>query len=135
LPLKVLLIEDNPMDVRLTTSILERSGFRITIDAVDTSAALTNQLESSDYDIIISDYDLGSWNALEALDFVARSGKDIPVIVSSGSLGDEAAVAVIKSGATDYVLKDAGQATSKVRGGIGMKSGSSARLVRPMPAL
>ena len=59
-----------------------------------------------DFDIILADYNLQDWTGLDALDILKASGKNIPVIMVTGSLGDEAAVACIKEGAADYVLKD-----------------------------
>lgn len=104
--LRVLLVEDNPGDAKLMMAVLERSGYRLSFDTVGSLASFQEQLKRSDYEIIISDYNLRDWTAIEALEAVKNSGKDIPVVVVSGDWGDEAAVEVIKQGATDYVLKD-----------------------------
>src|SRR5437016_818584 len=104
--LRVLFIEDNPRDVKLIAASLERSGYRLAFDAVDSPESLQEQLKRDDHDIILSDYNLRDWTAIDALKIVNDSGKDIPFIVTSGSLGDEAAAEIIKQGASDYVLKD-----------------------------
>lgn len=105
-PLRVLIAEDNPRDVKLVVAALERSGYRLNYEAVDSRSSFEEQLKQGDYEIIISDYNLRDWTAIEALEIVKNSGKDIPVVVVSGSLGDESAVELIKQGAADYVLKD-----------------------------
>ena len=56
--------------------------------------------------MILADFNLRNWTAIDALEILKRSGKDIPLIVVTGSLGDEAAVECIKQGAADFVLKD-----------------------------
>jgi PAS domain S-box-containing protein len=104
--LRVLCAEDNPRDVRLTTEILKRAGYQLALDHVEDPVLFRARLEQVNYDIVICDYNLLDWTALDALEIVQESGKDVPVIVLSGCLGDEAAVECIKLGATDYVLKD-----------------------------
>ncbi len=104
--LRLLFVEDNPRDVKLTASVLERSGYRLTFDVADSPASFEKQLARGDHEIIICDYNLRDWTAIDALEIVKKSGKDIPVVVVSGSLGDQAVVDLIKLGATDYILKD-----------------------------
>ncbi len=104
--LRVLCVEDNPLDVKLMTENLKKAGYRLTLEAVDKPDLLRARLEQGDYDVVTCDYNLKDWTAIDALEIVKQSGKDVPVVVLSGSLGDEAAVECIKLGATDYVLKD-----------------------------
>src|ERR1022692_2932869 len=104
--LRLLFVEDDPRDVKLVTQILKQTGHRLALDAVDQPALLRERLELGDYDIVICDFNLKGWTAIDALEIVKESGKDIPLVVLSGSLGDEAAVECIKRGAADYVLKD-----------------------------
>jgi PAS domain S-box-containing protein len=106
MPLHVLFVEDDPRDARLMAATLERAGCRLTLDRVDSLPEFQKCLENNEYDLIISDYNLPGWTAMEALFFLRDSGKDIPLLVVSGSLGDEAAAECIKMGARDYVLKD-----------------------------
>lgn len=104
--LRVLIAEDSPSDLKLIVSMLERSGYKLSFEAVDSLQSFKEHLKQFDYEIILSDFNLRDWNAMDGLEAVKNSGKDIPVLVVSGSLGDELAVEVIKRGATDYVLKD-----------------------------
>src|ERR1017187_3995520 len=105
-PLRVLCVEDNPRDVKLMAATLESAGYRLKLDHVEEPASFRHRIERNDFDVVICDYNLRDWTALDALEIVKASGKDVPVVVLSGSLGDEAAVECIKFGATDYVLKD-----------------------------
>ena len=104
--LNVLLLEDDPLDAELCLAQLKRAGFNVRVDAVDSEESFARKLESHDYDIILADYGLRSWNGREAFLFLKHSGKDIPFIIVTGTLGDEAAVDLIKDGVTDYVMKE-----------------------------
>lgn len=105
-PLRLLVLEDNPRDVKLTTALLKREGFEFQFEVTDSAEDFQEKLRDGEFDVIIADFNLRGWTALHALELVNRSGKDVPVIVMTGSVGDEAAVDLIKSGASDYVLKD-----------------------------
>jgi two-component system cell cycle sensor histidine kinase/response regulator CckA len=105
-PLRLLCVEDNPADRELLTRILKKAGFQVTLDAVDQPELFRQRIGQRDYEVITCDFNLNSWTAMNALEILRDSGKDIPLIVVSGILGDEAAVECIKQGATDYVLKD-----------------------------
>jgi response regulator RpfG family c-di-GMP phosphodiesterase len=104
--LRVLFVEDTPHDVELSAAVIERSGYRLSYDAVDKRTSFEQQLEKGEHDIVVCDFNLRDWTAVDALAILKKSGRDIPLIVVSGSLGDEAAVSLIKEGANDYVLKD-----------------------------
>ena len=104
--LRVLFIEDSPNDVKLMAAMLVQAGYSLDFKSVDRPESLEQYLTGTDPDIIISDYNLRGWTAIDALEILEKSGKAIPVIIVSGSLGDEAAAECIKQGAIDYVLKD-----------------------------
>ena len=104
--LRALILEDNPGDAKLCTTHLERGGYDLQFDIVDTPDAFKDRLAGGEFDIIIADYNLHTWTAMDALEILKQSGKDIPMIVSTGSLGDEPAVECVKHGAADFVLKD-----------------------------
>lgn len=104
--LRALILEDNPQDAELVVAALKRAGYVVTFDLVDCPARFQQQLERADYHVILSDYNLGTWTGMDALATLKRSAKDIPFLVVTGSLGDEAAVECIKQGAADYILKD-----------------------------
>ncbi|HLY62032.1 MAG TPA: PAS domain S-box protein [Terriglobia bacterium] len=105
-PLRVLYIEDSPSDAELCLLNLKRAGFKITADLVATGAGFLEKLRSDTYDIILSDYRLPDWSGMEALQVAQKDAPDIPFILVTGTLGEEAAVECIKRGATDFVLKD-----------------------------
>ena len=105
-PLRLLLVDDAPADAELLLSYLKRAGYVLSFDVVDLPESFQEQLQRSEYDLIVSDHNLHTWTGLDALEMLRQSGKDIPFIVVTGALGDEAAVDYIKRGAADYILKD-----------------------------
>jgi two-component system, cell cycle sensor histidine kinase and response regulator CckA len=105
-PLRVLYVEDSPLDAELSLRELKKAGYGVTADVVATLTEFTERLKTGSYDIVLSDHNLGSWNGLEALEFLLEKDADLPFILVTGSLGEEAAVESIKKGADDYVLKD-----------------------------
>lgn len=105
-PLRVLILEDNPRDTELMANTLERGGFRVEFDVAESADTFRERLENAEFDVILADFNLGSWTAFDALEVVRRSGKDVPLVVVTGAMGDEAAAECLKQGAADYVLKD-----------------------------
>ncbi len=105
IPLRILFIEDSEIDAGLILRHLERAGYAITMSRVETELDLKKALEEP-WDIIIADFQLPSFDAPNALAVLQETGKDIPFIVVSGAIGEETAVALMKSGARDYVMKD-----------------------------
>jgi len=104
--LRVLLVEDSPVDAELILLELRRGGFEVSSDLVQTIEDFTRQVRAHPYQMILADYNLPQWRGIEALGVLRREGLDIPLILVSGALGDVTAVECIKQGATDYVLKD-----------------------------
>jgi two-component system cell cycle sensor histidine kinase/response regulator CckA len=105
-PLRVLILEDDPKDAELLAAMLRRAGYSLSLEVTDSREQFQQRLQQDGYDVILADYNLGAWNAMDALQILRESGKDVPCVVVTGSLGDEAAVECIKQGAADYVLKD-----------------------------
>jgi len=103
--LRVLILEDNPRDVELCIQELNKAGFELQADAVDTEEGFAAKLQSCGYDLILSDFRIPSWSGLEAFRLLKQKGKDIPFILVTGTLGEEAAVDLIKEGVADYILK------------------------------
>jgi signal transduction histidine kinase len=101
-----LLVEDNLADSELVLRELRRGGFEVTCDVVQTADQFRQKLQTTTPDVVLADYNLGSWRGMEALDILRSAGLDIPLILVSGAVGDVTAVECIKQGATDYVLKD-----------------------------
>ena len=103
---RILILEDEAWDAALAQRLLTNAGLNLTAVVVDTRAAFVEQLAAFRPDIILSDYHLPGFSGQEALKIAQEHYPDIPFIFWSGVLGDEAAVELIKQGATDYVLKD-----------------------------
>jgi len=104
--LRALILEDDPWDAELVVNALRRATPALKFEILESSALFRQRLEEADFDIILADYNLGGWTALDALETLRQSGKDIPLVVVTGALGDEAAVECVRQGAADYVLKD-----------------------------
>jgi len=102
-PLRVLLVEDNPDDAKMVLRELNRSGFDAILERVDTEEAFLESLHS-DPDFILSDYSMPEFDGLRAL--LKMSGRKIPFIIVSGTIGEDIAVEAMKRGAADYLLKD-----------------------------
>ncbi len=105
IPLRVLIIEDSELDAGLILRHLERAGYAVEMVRIETESELIEALNAS-WQIIIADFQLPQFSAIGALEILQDSGKDIPFIVVSGAIGEETAVAIMKSGARDYVMKD-----------------------------
>ncbi|MCU1286280.1 MAG: hybrid sensor histidine kinase/response regulator [Acidobacteriales bacterium] len=106
-PLRALVLEDNPADSELLIYELRKVGYVLTADVLSTRAEYEARLLEKDYEIIFADFNMSMWNGLEALEILQASGKSIPFIIVSGTVGDVDAVEYIRRGATDYVLKGA----------------------------
>jgi two-component system, cell cycle sensor histidine kinase and response regulator CckA len=104
-PLKVLMLEDNPNDVELVLRQLRHDGYDPQWERVETREDYTARL-SPDLDLILSDYQLPQFNGMEALEILKARGIDVPFILVSGTIGEDLAVQAMRSGATDYLLKD-----------------------------
>ena len=106
IPLRVLIIEDSDRDVALEVRTLKAAGYQVTYAVADTAAAMKAALAEQSFDIVISDHDLPQFDAPGALAVLKESDVDIPFIIVSGAIGEENAVALIKAGANNYVMKD-----------------------------
>jgi signal transduction histidine kinase len=104
--LQVLVVEDSDDDAILICEELRRGGFTPSFHRVDTLDGLRDALSRQEYDIIISDYSLPQFTALEALKEIRSSDKDIPVILVSGSVRETTIVDAMRAGARDYVMKE-----------------------------
>ena len=103
---RILILEDAAWDAALAQRLLVSAGLNHVAVVVDTKASFIEQMAAFQPDIILSDYHLPGFSGQEALKIAQELYPDIPFIIWSGVLGDEAAVELIKQGATDYVLKD-----------------------------
>jgi signal transduction histidine kinase len=104
--LRILLVEDSPDDAELIDQELRRSGIGRIVQRVDSAAALAAALAQGSWDVVLSDYFLPGFSGPDALQQLRAHSDAIPFIVVSGRIGEEEAVALMKSGADDYVMKD-----------------------------
>ncbi|MEC4982647.1 MAG: GGDEF domain-containing response regulator [Oscillatoria sp. PMC 1068.18] len=104
--LKVLIIEDSPDDAELVLLELERNDYEPNFQRVETKVAMQAALEQQKWDIVLCDYNLPQFGATQALQLLQENQLDIPFIIVSGSIGEEIAVAAMKAGAHDYLLKN-----------------------------
>jgi PAS domain S-box-containing protein len=103
--LHVLMIEDSEDDAFLIERELRRSGYNLDCDRVETQAAMQAVLDKQPLDLVIADYTLPAFSAPEALEILQRQQKDLPFIIVSGTIGEDTAVAAMKAGAHDYIIK------------------------------
>jgi PAS domain S-box-containing protein len=104
-PLRVLIVEDSEFDAQMMVGLLRKAGYEITSQRVETAEAMQGALSSCDWDIVLADYNLPQFNAPAALDLLKASGFDLPFIIVSGGIGEDIAVAAMKAGAHDYMMK------------------------------
>ncbi|HKI32879.1 MAG TPA: ATP-binding protein [Gemmataceae bacterium] len=104
-PLRVLILEDRAADAALLVHELRQGGFAPDWRQAETEAEFVAALGTAP-DVILADYSLPQFDAPRALQCVQQRGLDIPFLVVSGSVGEDLAVAVVKQGAADYLLKD-----------------------------
>ena len=104
--LRVLIVEDDPLDAELTVRELQKSGYDPEWQRVDTQAEFMNCLAQDPPDVIISDHVMPQFSSTEALRCLHNCRLAIPFIVVSHAIGDEEAVGLMRNGASDYILKD-----------------------------
>ena len=105
-PLRVLIVEDSEDDTLLLVNELRRGGFTPDYQQVDTPDEMSNALLAHEWDLIITDHNMPSFNSSDALSIVKQAGLDIPSIIVSGHISDDVAVEAMRDGAQDYVMKD-----------------------------
>jgi PAS domain S-box-containing protein len=102
----VLVVEDDQSDAELAVAELRRSGFTVHADIVAKPGRFAAHLREHTYDLVLADYRLPGWTGVEALEQLRELGHDIPLILVTGTLGEERAVECLLKGAADYILKD-----------------------------
>ena len=103
---RILIVEDEAWDAELAQRLLTGAGLSFTAVVVDTRASFVKQLAAFRPDVILSDFHLPGFSGEAALEIVMEQCPLVPFVFWSGVLGDDAAVELIRKGATDYVLKD-----------------------------
>jgi two-component system cell cycle sensor histidine kinase/response regulator CckA len=104
--LRVLVVEHDDADAELCLMELRRAGFEVEGDIVETRERFLAKLADATYDIVLADYRLPSWTGIDALNDIKALGVDLPLILVTGTMGEERAVECIKLGVADYVIKD-----------------------------
>jgi PAS domain S-box-containing protein len=104
--IRILYLEDNPVDVELSRALLEKDGLKYEMTVVDTREDYVAALEAGGYDLILADYQLPSFDGIAALEIARENYSWLPFIFVSGAMGEEIATESLKRGATDYVLKE-----------------------------
>jgi signal transduction histidine kinase len=104
--IRVLVVEDDPDDEELLLVELRRGGYDVVHQRVDSAETMRAALAAGSWDIVLSDFAMPRFSAPAALEVLRGEGLETPFIIVSGTVGEEAAVAAMRSGAQDYVLKD-----------------------------
>jgi two-component system cell cycle sensor histidine kinase/response regulator CckA len=104
--LRLLILEDEPLDAELEVATLEEAGYACQWERVETQAEFLACLDTPNYDAILVDYNLPSFDGLTALHLYLERDLDLPFIFVSGTMGEETAIESLKAGATDYVMKE-----------------------------
>jgi len=104
-PLRVLIVEDSEDDAVLMLHELRRGGYDPTSERVETPEAMNTALDGQTWDIVLSDHAMPRFSMPAALTIVREKGLDLPFIIVSGAIGEEAVVAAMRAGARDYVMK------------------------------
>ncbi len=105
-PLRVLMVEDSEDDALIVERQLRQGGYEPLLRRVDTPETMTEAVRQAAWDVIIADYNLPRFSALAALALLHQQRLDLPFLVVSGSIGEATAVAAMKAGAHDYIMKD-----------------------------
>lgn len=103
--LRILILEDNPEHAELLEDDLRAAGIVYSAKRVETEEAYREALMRYSPGLILSDYDLPGFNGLSALQIAGENCPDVPFILVTGAIGEEKAIEILTSGATDYVLK------------------------------
>jgi PAS domain S-box-containing protein len=103
--LSILIVEDSESDTGLILRQVQQAHYNVSHERVETADQMRSALERQPWDVIIADYSLPQFDASSALAVLQKSGLDIPFIVVSGTIGEETAIALMKAGAHDCIMK------------------------------
>jgi two-component system, cell cycle sensor histidine kinase and response regulator CckA len=104
--LRILIVEDSEDDLLLLLRELRRGDYTLDYARVETAVEMQAALDRQAWDIVIADYTLPRFSAPAALELLQHQQRDLPFIIVSGTIGEDAAVAAMRAGAHDYLLKD-----------------------------
>jgi len=104
-PIRVLIVDDSDDDGLLLVRNLKNGGFSPSYEQLDTAEAMSKALDNQTWDVILCDNSMPTFDASSALELYKDKGLDLPFIIVSGTIADETAVAAMKAGAHDYIMK------------------------------
>jgi DNA-binding NtrC family response regulator len=104
--LKIIIVDDSEDDAEFIQEEVKKAGYELTATRVDSADALQSALAQGDWDLVLSDHSMPGFSASAALRVLEGSGLDIPFIIVSGAIGEELAVALMRLGAHDFIMKD-----------------------------
>lgn len=104
--IRILAVEDSQDDALLLARTLRESGYDPHLVRVDTAEALSEALETAEWDIVFADYFLRNVRGLDALRLIEEKGLDLPLIIVSRVIGEDVEVSAMKAGARDWISKD-----------------------------
>jgi len=105
IPLRVLIAEDSDDDYQLLVRELQRAGYEVTPERVQSRGGMTNALEARTWDLVIGDYSMPQFSGTAALTLLRERDPDVPFIFVSGTIGEDIAVDAMRAGAQDYITK------------------------------
>jgi two-component system, cell cycle sensor histidine kinase and response regulator CckA len=105
-PLRLLIVDDDPADLALCLRELKKSEIPFEAETATKRNEFIEKLRAQPFDIVLSDYRMKDWSGMDALALTREIRPGVPVILLTGTLGDELAVQCIQQGVADYVLKD-----------------------------
>ena len=103
--LRALVIEDSEIDALLLIEQLKAGGYALETQRVDNADELNAALAGKPWDIIFSDHNMPNFSSTAALQIVRAKNPDVPFLIVSGTIGEEVAVAAMRAGAQDYLMK------------------------------
>lgn len=103
--IRILLIEDSQEDAELLLAEIENGGYGVTHLRVDTAKSTMDALTTGQWDMVISDYNMPQFNGMAAIEIVKMHAPDLPILIISGDMGEAIAVATMRAGANDYLMK------------------------------
>jgi two-component system cell cycle sensor histidine kinase/response regulator CckA len=105
-PIRLLLVDDSVTDVKLVVQALRGAGLEVVFERVESAGAMRASLEKDKWDAVLCDWSMPKFSAMGALSVIKEMKLDLPFILVSGTIGEEAAVDAMRAGAHDYVIKD-----------------------------
>jgi sigma-B regulation protein RsbU (phosphoserine phosphatase) len=104
-PIRVLVVEDSEFDARILIGTLKQGGYDPVWRRVESAGTMREALQNETWELVLSDYNLPEFSAPDALRLLQESGLDLPFVIISGGIGEDVAVAAMKAGAHDYLMK------------------------------